>query len=599
MVKQEKITHIGGKLFYKIFLSGGNKILENQALLNSINVFPIPDADTGSNLATSLKAIIDSAQPDKSFHLTAKSIAKAALIGSRGNSGVIFAQFFYGISIETEEVEDLSILEFASAIKKSVEHVYGAISDPIEGTILTVFKDWSDFIYSKKNLITDFTQLFIEAYEVANHSLSETTNKNKKLKKSNVVDAGAKGFVLFLEGVMEGIRKKASKSEIIVKTNDYIPFAQEILPQQVLKYRFCSEALLKAKKINHAKLKESIKSLGDSLIIAGSDQLTRIHIHTNEPHILFEKLGKFGTISYQKALDMLREKENIDNRKWKIAIVTDSTSDLPAEIIDFYQIHFLPFNINFGENRYLDKLTIKPDQFFKYLKQNKSYPIATQPDESTFIELYTQLAHNYDSIISVHLTKKFSGTYNSAVKAAEIVKNKSKKNISVLDSMHVSGSLGLLTLKIAEAIEKDVEHEKIIEDFEEWKHKSRIYVSVKNMKNLVKGGRVSPIKSIIGRMLNLKPIVSFDLEGAPFLFDKAYTQKVNMKKVMKHTEKFLKGKKLWNYQVLHAEREDTAQWFTTEMTKLTGKKPLSVLNISPVIGLSAGKGTVAISLMVE
>ena len=109
MVKQEKITHIGGKLFYKIFLSGANKILENQSLLNSINVFPVPDADTGSNLTATLKAVIDSAQPDESFQLTANSIAIATLQGAHGNSGIIFAQFFYGIALETRGIKNLSI----------------------------------------------------------------------------------------------------------------------------------------------------------------------------------------------------------------------------------------------------------------------------------------------------------------------------------------------------------------------------------------------------------------------------------------------------------------------------------------------------------
>ncbi len=599
MVKQEKITHIGGKLFYKIFLSGANKILENQSLLNSINVFPVPDADTGSNLANTLKAVIDTAQPADSFQFTANSIANSTLQGARGNSGVIFAQFFYGIALETRGVENLYIFGFATAIKNSVNHVYEAISDPVEGTILTVLKDWSEFIYTKKDLFDDFTKLFIEAYEIALRSLTETTAKNKSLQANNVVDAGAKAFVLFLEGVMEGIRKKAAHSEIIVKTSDENSIIHQDLPQKDLKYRFCSEAMIIGNRINHTKLKESIKNLGDSVIIAGSEELVRIIIHTNEPHILFEKLGSYGKLTFQKAVDMLRQKDSIDNRKWKIALVTDSTSDLPMELIDFYQIHLVPFHINFGENKYLDKLTIKPDQFFKYLKKNKNYPETLQPDESSFIELYSHLSRHYDSIISVHLTKKFSGTYESALSAAEKVQNESNKKISVLDSMHVSGSLGLLTLKIAESIEKKIEQDKIIEDFEKWKLNSRIYVSVKSLKSLVKGGSVSPVTSIMGRALNVKPIVSFDLEGNSSLFDKAYSQKANMKKVMKHTEEFLKGKKLWNYQVLHAEREDTAQWFTNEMTQLTGKKPLSVLNISPVIGLSAGKGTVAIALMVE
>jgi DegV family protein with EDD domain len=179
------------------------------------------------------------------------------------------------------------------------------------------------------------------------------------------------------------------------------------------------------------------------------------------------------------------------------------------------------------------------------------------------------------------------------------LKKESGKKITVLDSQHVSGSLGLQTLRIAHAIEAGKSHDEIISEFISWREKSRIFVSVKNLKYMVRGGRVSATKGFVAKMLNVKPIVSMDSEGNSSLFDKAYTQKANMRKVMKHINNFLQGNKVWNYIILHAESEETAQWYITEMKKLTGKDPVSLQNISPVIGLSAGKGTAAIALMAE
>lgn len=599
MIEQEKITHLSGKLYYKVFLAGANKILENQSLLNSINVFPVPDADTGTNLASTIRSVIDTAQPTDSFQQTANAIALAALNGARGNSGVIFAQFLYGVSLETGESRELSIHDFAEGLKRSVQHIYNAVSEPIEGTMISVIRDWADFIYAQKDSFEDFIHLFLQAFEIAKKSLAETTAMIRSLSLANVVDAGAKGFVLFLEGVMEGLRKKSNPRDIIVHEIKSAQINIESINHDNFQYRYCTETMLKGKNLQRNDIKDLISDLGDSLVIAGSEQMARIHIHTDQPHIFFERLRSLGVLSYQKAEDMRMQQMISKERKYKIALVTDSTSDLPPELIEKYQIHVVPLNLHFGENQYLDKLTIKPEQFFKLIKSSKHFPTTSHPNEAQFTALYSNLIQHYDSVISVHLTQKFSATFHSASTAAKKISSETGKKISVLDSGHVSGSLGLLTLRIADAIEKGADHEQITDNFGKWIQNSRIYVSVKDLKYMVRGGRVSAAKGFMAKALNVKPIVSMDQEGNSLLFDKAFSQKKNMKKVLKHTRNFLDGKKLWNYQILHAEGDETANWFKAEMKKLTGKEALSLLNISPVIGLSAGEGAVAIALIAE
>jgi DegV family protein with EDD domain len=597
MATPEKITTISGKLYYKVFLAGANKILENQGLLNKINVFPVPDADTGTNLASTLRFIIDKAQPHESFTVTSNAIATAALNGARGNSGIIFAQFLYGVSIEAGNRESLSIESFAEIMKKSVRYIYDAIAEPVEGTMLTVIREWAEYIYQHKNAIDDFLKLFLNAYEIASRALKETTEKLKVLKLANVVDAGAKGFVLFLEGVIEGFKKTSTAREIIVNQSKIETNFVSTLQHEDFNFRYCSETLIKGQNLDLKELKESIKSMGDSLVVAGSGTLARVHIHTDNPHLLFEKLRDFGTLSYQKVDDMVKQNEAATERKWNIALVTDSTSDLPQELIDKYQVYVVPLNIHFGENQYLDKLTLKPDQFFKLVDSEKDFPSTSQPNELNFINLYSHLATHYDSIISIHISKKFSGTWQNSSRAAQKVSKESGKEISVLDSMHVSGSLGLLTLKIAMAIEEGMKHDEIVNSFPEWRNNTKIFVSVKNLKYMIKGGRVSASRGFIARLMNVKPIVSMDHEGGSTLFDKAFSQRSNMKKVMNHTRKFLADRTTWNYIVLHAEGESAAEWFTAQLTELTGKKPVSISSISPVIGLSAGKGTAAIALI--
>jgi len=599
MTSDEKIKWLGGDLFYQIFISGANKILENQKLLNRINVFPVPDSDTGTNLASTFRAVIDNARPDNSFKVTADAIALAALNGARGNSGVIFAQFLYGVSVETGNDSNMSIEKFADVISRSVDYIYKAVATPVEGTMLTVIREWAEFIYNQKERIDDFSKLFRHSYQVALKSLAETTGKLKALSLANVVDAGAKGFVLFLEGIIEGFKKAFNQQEILASRAEIELTSLDHIDNEELNFRYCSEALIRSSFIDRSKLTETVRGMGDSLVIAGSEKMMRLHIHTDHPHLLFEKLRDFGTISYQKADDMKKQHEAVYNRKYKIALVTDSTCDLPVELIEHYQIYVVPLNIHFGDNQYLDKITIQPDQFYRMVETDKQFPSTSQPNEASFNNLFSHLASTYDSIIAVHLSGKFSGTMRSSIRAAERISKETGKKIGVINSNHVSGSLGLLTLRIAQAIESGIDHDEIINMAESWKLKTKIFVSVKNLKNMIRGGRVSKMKGFIGNLLNMKPIISLDKEGGSVLFDKAFSQKGNMKKVIQHIRNVIDENPVRNYVILHADAFDNTELFNKQMQQLTGMSPLSVINISPVVGLNAGKGSVAIALMTE
>ena len=143
----------------------------------------------------------------------------------------------------------------------------------------------------------------------------------------------------------------------------------------------------------------TLEKFGNSIVIAGSDRMRRLHVHTDTPAELFNDLRKTGTLAFQKADDMVRQSDVVYNRKWKIALVTDSTCDLDKDLIDKYQINMLPININFGENHYLDKITIQPEQFYTLLKENKDYPKSSQVNEKAFTNLYSHLASHYDSVI--------------------------------------------------------------------------------------------------------------------------------------------------------------------------------------------------------
>jgi DegV family protein with EDD domain len=599
LVTQVPLNEMDGRRLYYTFIAGARKVIEHQVELNKINVFPVNDGDTGTNLASTIRAVIDSLNPHRSYKITADRIAETTLVNARGNSGIIFAQFLYGMSVETGNFKTITIKQFAESIKNSVRYIYEAVSNPVEGTMLTVIKDWANYIYENRNRITDFNEMFISSLGVLNKSLIETKSKLAVLAKANVVDAGAKGFVFFVEGITEFIASRNLKELIQVRAETSLfEKIEESIPEKV-DFRFCTEALIKNSSIDNKTLRSTLEKYGNSIVVAGSDRMRRIHLHTNTPAELFNELRLTGTLAFQKADDMIRQSDVVYNRKWKIALVTDSTCDLAQDLIDNYQVNMLPVNINFGENHYLDKITIQPEQFYTLLEENAHYPKSSQVNEKAFTNLYSHLASHYDSIIAIHLSDNLSGTFNSSQKAALAISKEFNKPISVINSKNLSGALGLIILRAAQAIEAGYSHNQVVEMSEKWVRNVRIFVSVRDIKYLIRGGRLSATKGLIARILNVNPIVSIDESGKAIVFDKAFNQKANMEKVMGHIRKIFQEKTIWNYIVLHANNPEAAKWYSEKMVTLTDKTPASVVNISPIIGANAGIGAASVALLFD
>lgn len=588
-----------GRRLYYTFIAGARKVIEHQVELNKINVFPVNDGDTGTNLASTIRAVIDSLHPHRSYKITADRIAETTLVNARGNSGIIFAQFLYGLSIETANFATITIAEFAEALKRSVRYIYEAVANPVEGTMLTVIRDWAEYIYENRFTISDFHEMFISSLTVLYRSLAETTGKLAVLSRSNVVDAGARGFVFFVEGITEFIANRNIKALVQAKAETSVfEKMEEAIPENP-SFRFCTEALIKDCTADAAALKEILESFGDSIVIAGSDHMRRMHVHTDTPADLFNILRKKGTLAFQKADDMARQSEAVYNRKWKIALVTDSTCDLSQELIDRYQINMLPINISFGENNYLDKVTIQPEQFYNLLAESTQNPKSSQVNEKAFTNLYSHLASHYDSVIAVHLSEKLSGTFNSSQRAAKAISKEFGKPITAINSKTLSGALGLVVLRVAEAIEAGKSHDEIVTMAEKWTTKARVLVSVTDIKYLIRGGRLSATKGWFAKLLNINPIVTIDEAGKATVFDKAFNQKSNMEKVMGHIRNAARQNKIWNYVVLHADNPEAAIWYATKMEAETNMKPVSIVNISPVIGANVGIGAAAVAYLAE
>ncbi len=590
-----KISYLDGPRLYYAFIAGGNEVIKDQNYLNRINVFPVPDSDTGTNLASTMRSIAEGAVPSPYVNKTVHSIADMALSGARGNSGLIFAQFLHGISKEIKNEKRISTSSFGEIVKKAVQHAYRSVVSPVEGTMLTVMHDWAEAVYQQRTKKQDFVDLLSYSLQITKESLIETRYKLPVLTKAGVVDAGAKGFVDFLEGITNFIKKgklkKIPKATALWREDTEFHVHKD---KDAIEQRYCTEALLVGKSMNLDKLREEIIPFGTSAIIAGSEEKVRIHIHTDHPADLFYKLKDYGAIAQLKADDMKKQYEASYERKSKIALVTDSACDLPQEIIDEYQIHVIPFNLSFGDSLFLDKVTITPEQFYTLLKTYREHPKSSQPSLKTVQNLFSFLASHYESIIVVNISDKLSGAFKLSQEASSTIQN---KKISVIDSRHLSVSLGLVVLRIAEEILKGKTHQEIVRRAEEWILNTKILVDIQTLKYMVRGGRISPIKGFLAKILNLKPIVSLDSDGKGVAFGKSFSRRGNMKKILRKIKDMADEEILWKYAIVHAQSRERAEMYAEKMKGCIKQDPAYIVDISPVIGVHNGIGAVGIALM--
>lgn len=596
---------LDGKAYYYAFLAGTKKILENQRELNRINVFPVPDADTGSNLAMTLRTVVERVRPNRSYERTAAAIAAAALEGARGNSGVIFAQFLYGLGAGSRDCAEITLPRFARAGCEAVRFMYEAIAEPMEGTMITVLRRWAEYLESRKEDSRHPLKILKESLGRAFEALQETRHRLEAMRKAGVVDAGSKGMVLFLEGAIEFLIKPSHKKIMSPGPEAIAVDEVEAVSDEPAGRRYCTEVLIRprpgaaASGLDKEALKGLVSGFGDSLVIAGSGDALRLHIHTDAPGEMFYRIRDFGACVRQKADDMRRQYEAAHARKQSIALVTDSACDLPEDVLDRHQIHLVSLHLNFGDDAYLDKATITPDRFYALLDERADFPKTAQPNAKTFEDLYTRLAAHYDSIISIHLSGKLSGTSSSAASAAATVSRTTGKTITVIDSRTLSGALGLVVWRTARALERGAAHEEAAAEAARAAGRSKILVSVRTLKYMVRGGRVRPMTGRIANLLNLKPIVSMSPNGESCVFDKAFSQRGSLRNILKHLRKAAAGARIWEYGVLHAHNPEDARSYGRETEAVFGKKPAFTMDISPVIGLNAGVGAVAVSYLLE
>lgn len=320
--------YIDAASFKDMVLCAEAALKENETLINELNVFPVPDGDTGTNMALTLQSAGDELRKKdyKSIEEVSAGVANAVLRGARGNSGVITSLLFRGISKRLKGLETAGVQEFAGALSDGVDAAYKAVMKPAEGTILTVSRLAAKAATEAAELGSDLEGMFICAIKAGNEALRNTEELNPVLKRAGVVDAGGKGYMIMLNAMLACLRGEAVVSEKTQPIADNSAFAAFDTEEITFAYDTVFIVRKTSEDEDLTKFRAYLDSIGDSIVIGESDESFKVHVHTDIPGEVLTEAGKFGTLELAKIENMKMQHDDLLAGKKAI-----STDDLDEE----------------------------------------------------------------------------------------------------------------------------------------------------------------------------------------------------------------------------------------------------------------------------
>ncbi len=469
-----KISYIDGPRLRLALAAGSRSLIQNASNLDAINVFPVPDGDTGTNMASTVRAMLVSLsnfKPKKAGTVLAHA-ARSTLAAAKGNSGAILAQFFSSLAEDLGQEARISAKRLAAAAVRAADQTRKALSIPREGTILTVLHDWAHAMHEKAQQSDDILHVFTSAYESAKASLARTRNMLPEMKRAGVVDAGAKGFVHMLEGIAQfitsGSLRDALRSETRSASNRASPgtalgaarekiesasysidmigasshvadfellddeafdavagelSAYKTISAHAASPRYCTEALVHGEALDLDAIRSELAALGDSVVVAGGRALVKIHVHTDTPSLIFDILDARGTMEGHKVDDMRLQTllaRQTRQRKLRCAIVTDTGCDLPSDFLFDHGVLKVPALITIDGKTRPDGPALDTASLYARMRERPEFSMSTsQPADASFARAFALASRHADEILYIGLSSGLSGTFQAGLRSAE------------------------------------------------------------------------------------------------------------------------------------------------------------------------------------
>jgi dihydroxyacetone kinase-like predicted kinase len=460
----EELTH---KQLQKMILFSCERVERDKEEINKINVFPVPDQDTGSNLSGTLNGVKDAIinKNFNNFRDLGDAALEGALMAAQGNTGIIYTGFMVGFFDDIKESSKINTIDLSISFKKGFERAKDSIQNPQKGTILDVMEAFAEEFTKESEKSKDIVKNFEKAIKKAHKALLNTKEQMTILKKAGVVDAGGLGFLMILETYFDTLienenpfSKKPTKKTIATKRL-----------VQILTNRYEVVALMRDVSISESDMREKLKNLGDCLDIILVKDRVKIHIHTDDPYIVRDIIRTFGEEETMRIEDMAREVVGEESVvKNQIGIVTDEISGLNEKNIQHYKIESIPYKIDWngidelkGET-VAEKLKTAKEEGFKF--SPKVIPI----DPKFFKEAFEKQLKTFKEVLCITSSNSYFNTYDIALKGREMLE-KGKDRVYIFDSKNIGAGQAIIILKAIDLINEQKNIEIIIEELEDLK----------------------------------------------------------------------------------------------------------------------------------
>jgi len=598
-VSPPRIGYLDGRRLARALLAGVRAVLAEREPLNRINVFPVADNDTGSNLAATLDRVAAGVvgTPSANAEDVARRAADEALLGARGNSGAIFAQFLEGLAEALKGARRVGPERFGRAVRAAAEAARGAMAHPREGTILSVIRDWAREVERRSRETKDFAEILPPSLPAAREALARTPDQLPVLKAAGVVDAGAQGFVHFLEGAARSLGRRRPP-ELRPAIPGEVVEARIREARASILFRFCTEVLVSGDRIDREALRRAAAPLGDSLAVVGGRTRVRLHVHVNRPEDVFEVARRFGRVQETKVEDMREQHLGRFVAPGRVAVVTDSACDLPASEIEALSITVVPLRLILDDETYLDGVTITPAEFHARLAVSRAVPRTSQPPPGDFREVYRALASHGAPVLGIHLSGGLSGTCGAAQTAAHLLAGeKGLAPVRTFDSRSVSVAQGLVVREAARAAAAGASLRDVVEAAEGAARRARIFAAIPALDFLIRGGRVGHLPGLLARAVGYSPVLTIGPDGRAAKGGGGRGFARACRKVVETALSMTSDDPAPLFGVVHFGARDLAYEIASELLARRPGSAHYISEVAPVLAAHAGPGAVAVGFL--
>ncbi|WP_455538440.1 DAK2 domain-containing protein [Terrisporobacter sp.] len=458
------IQCIDGKIFRDMFVSGANNLQNNKDLVDKLNVFPVPDGDTGTNMSLTISYAIKELLKVEDNDITniGKALSKGSLMGARGNSGVILSQIIRGISKSIEGKENLNVVDLAEALKNGSDTAYKAVIKPIEGTILTVVRESGEYAVEIAKDDMDMIEFLELVVAKANESLNKTPELLKALKEAGVVDSGGKGLVLIYEGMLSSLKGNNIEAVEGGVSSDVEVKVENDISDEDIKFQYCTEFILESDKVDDLTIREKFMKYGDSLAVVADQGIIKVHVHTNDPGLAIQEALSYGQLLTIKIENMklqhenkiLKEtstneevKTNVQEEEKEYGFIATSMGEGLAQIFKDFGVDHI---IEGGQ-------TMNPstEDFMKAIESLNAKNIIILPNNSNIIMAANQAKELSDKNIIVIPTKNVAQAFATLV-TFDADANISENEANMMEALS-SVKSGQVTYAVRDTVINDVE----------------------------------------------------------------------------------------------------------------------------------------------